>query len=139
MLHFLLACFAPGGGRSPIRPWRNINARSRRPSTVSRSWVTTSTMRPSVLSNESRCMRAATADSSSPVNGSSSKTSRGVCSSARSSASRCLIPRENPSTTSSARSLSAAVSSAASTLASTLSSPYIPAKNARFSRAVSSG
>ena len=42
-----------------------------------------------------------TARSSRPVNGSSSSTSRGSCSSARSSASRCRMPRENADTSSS--------------------------------------
>ena len=59
---------------------RREHARSRRPRRAARS----------------RSATTPTARSSRPVNGSSSSTSRGWCSSARSSASRCRMPRENP-------------------------------------------
>ena len=52
----------------------------------------------------SRSATTPTARSSRPVNGSSNSTSRGPCSSARSSASRWRMPRENPPTASSPRS-----------------------------------
>ena len=58
--------------------------------------MASTTMAPSEAIRFRRSVTIPTARSSSPVNGSSSSTRRGSCSSARSSARRCRIPRENP-------------------------------------------
>ena len=86
------------------RPFRSITARSAIGSIVSRSCVVRSTMQPCSRRPDSRCCSATVAASSRPVNGSSSSTSRGSCSSARSSARRWRMPREKPGTGSSRRS-----------------------------------
>ena len=64
--------------------------------------------------------------SSRPVNGSSSSTSRGSWSSARSSASRWRSPRENPAARSFARAVRRAAASAFATRAAGSAMPYKP-------------
>ena len=54
------------------------------------------TMQPADRSSFRRSIKATVDASSSPVKGSSRRRRRGWCSSARSSASRCRMPRENP-------------------------------------------
>ena len=76
-------------------PSRRNTASSMTSSSSASTWLDTSTVRPSAANRRSRCRSSTRAAGSSPDAGSSSRSTRGSCTSARASPRRCFCPRES--------------------------------------------